>query len=62
MLILSRKPGEKIIIGDKKQLVITVLKRNGSINEVYLGFDAVNDLPINREEIYNKKYPEENET
>jgi carbon storage regulator len=47
MLVLSRKPGERIIIGDNIQ--VTVLAIRG--NQVRLGFSAPGDIPILREEL-----------
>lgn len=47
MLVLSRKPGEKILIGDKVQITIV---RIGP-NTVRLGIDAPRDMNIVREEL-----------
>ena len=47
MLVLSRKPGEKILIGDK--ISITVVRIAPGI--VRIGVDAPEDLPILREEL-----------
>jgi carbon storage regulator len=47
MLVLSRKPGEKILIGDK--ISITVVRIAPGI--VRIGVDAPDDLPILREEL-----------
>lgn len=49
MLVLSRKPGEKILIGDKVQVTIV---RIGP-NTVRLGIDAPRDMNIVREELCN---------
>lgn len=53
MLVLSRKFGEKIIIGDRL-VVITVMstKPNG---EVRLGIEAPKDMSVDREEVYEDK-------
>ena len=48
MLILTRKAGEAITIGD--QIKITVLEVTG--NHIKLGFEAPADYRIYREEIY----------
>ncbi len=47
MLVLSRKPGEKILIGEKVQITIV---RIGP-NTVRLGIDAPRDMNIVREEL-----------
>ena len=47
MLVLSRKVGERIQIGDDVQLV--VLKSKGG--RVQLGIDAPRDVPIQRQEV-----------
>jgi carbon storage regulator len=47
MLVLSRKPGEKILIGDK--ISITVVRIAPGI--VRIGIDAPEGLPILREEL-----------
>jgi len=50
MLILSRRMGETIMIGD--DVTVTVLGvRN---NQVRLGIDAPKDISIHREEIYKR--------
>jgi len=47
MLVLSRKLGEKIVIGDN--VVITVVKIDR--NQIRIGIDAAPDIPVYREEI-----------
>ncbi|HUG89968.1 MAG TPA: carbon storage regulator [Planctomycetaceae bacterium] len=47
MLVLSRKPGERIMIGDN--IVVTVVRIGP--NNVRLGIDAPTDLNIVREEL-----------
>lgn len=47
MLVLSRKLGEKIVIGDN--IVLTVVKIDR--NQVRLGIEAPGDVPVFREEI-----------
>ena len=47
MLVLSRKAGERILIGD--EICITVVRlTNGGVR---LGIEAPNELPIIREEL-----------
>jgi carbon storage regulator len=47
MLVLSRKLGEKIVIGDN--IVITVVKIDR--NQIRIGIEAPHDIPVYREEI-----------
>lgn len=49
MLVLTRKSEQKIIIGDKKSITVTVLKIQG--DQVSLGIQADGDIPIYREEL-----------
>lgn len=50
MLILTRKQGERLNIGE--DVVVTVLGVKG--NQVRIGIDAPKDVAVHREEIYNK--------
>ena len=56
MLILTRKPGETIIIDDNVK--ICVLGVEG--RQVRLGIDAPIEISVHREEIYNKIQAEKN--
>jgi carbon storage regulator len=47
MLVLSRKLGEKIVIGDN--IVITVVKIDR--NQIRIGIEAPQRVPVYREEI-----------
>ena len=47
MLVLSRKEGERLRLGDS--IVLTIVKLNG--DKVRLGIDAPNDLLVLREEL-----------
>ena len=50
MLVLSRKPGERVRIGE--EIEVTVLEIRG--NQVKLGFSGPSEVPIHREEIYQR--------
>ncbi len=53
MLVLSRKLGEKIVIGD--QIVVTVVKLDHG--QVRLGIEAPREITVFREEIDPRLYP-----
>lgn len=50
MLVLSRKVGEKIVIGNN--ILVTVIEVIG--DRVRLGIDAPRDLPILRQELLSE--------
>jgi len=50
MLILTRRLGEKLIIGE--DVTVTILGVKGC--QVRIGIDAPSDVRINREEIYKR--------
>jgi len=50
MLILTRRVGESLVIGDS--IKVTVISAHG--NQVKIGVDAPNDVPVHREEIYKR--------
>ena len=50
MLILTRRVGEKIVIGE--DVTVTVLSVKG--NQVRIGIDAPREVAVNREEIYQR--------
>ncbi len=52
MLILTRRIGETIMIGD--DVTVQVLQQTG--NQVRLGISAPRDVEVHREEIYNKRF------
>jgi carbon storage regulator len=50
VLILTRRVGEKVMIGD--DVSVTVLRVKG--NQVRLGVDAPKSVSVQREEIFNR--------
>ena len=56
MLILSRKPGETIIIGN--DIKVTIL--NVANHQIRIGIEAPKDVPVHRKEIYEKIQTEKN--
>jgi len=57
MLILTRKLGEAITIGDQVQIKVLSIKGG----QVRLGVEAPESVRINREEVYQKKVAEQGE-
>ena len=51
MLILTRRVGESIMIGD--EIKVTVLHNQRS-NQIRLGIEAPKELAVHREEIYER--------
>jgi carbon storage regulator len=50
MLVLTRRRGERIMIGD--EIVVTVLEVNG--DQVRIGIDAPRSVGVFREEVYEE--------
>ena len=50
MLILTRRPGESVKIGD--DITVTVLGVRG--NQLRLGFSAPQNVAVHREEVYER--------
>ncbi len=57
MLILTRRVGETLVVGD--DITVTVLGVKG--NQVRLGVNAPKDVTVHREEIYQRIQQEKDE-
>ena len=55
MLVLSRKPNESIVIN--YDIVVTVLSVQG--DRVRLGIEAPGEIPVHRQEVYEKTQNQE---
>ena len=58
MLILTRRAGETLTIGDDGEIKLTVLDINRK--QVRVGVTASKDVPIHRQEIYQRIQAEKN--
>ncbi len=52
MLILTRRIGESLIIGD--EIKITVRSDSEQSNQVKIGIHAPREVSVHREEVYNR--------
>ena len=52
MLILTRRIGETVVIGEEGQITVTVLGVKG--NQVRLGVNAPKEVAVHREEIFQR--------
>lgn len=55
-LILSRKAGESIVIGDEGNIVVTIQSVRGGTVDVRIA--APRDVAVHRDEIYAKLHPD----
>lgn len=58
MLVLTRKIGEQIVIGDDIKIKIVEVKGK----QVRVGIEAPRSVEVNREEIYQQKHGEKEVT
>ncbi|BCR06603.1 carbon storage regulator [Desulfuromonas versatilis] len=57
MLVLTRKPGEGIIIGDNIKITVIEVKGGG----IRIGIDAPAEMKIHRQEVYDRILAENKE-
>ena len=50
MLILTRRVGEKLIIGD--DIIVTILSLKG--NQIRVGIDAPREVEVHRQEVFDR--------
>jgi carbon storage regulator len=56
MLILTRRVGESVMIGD--EITVSVLEVKGA--QIRLGIQAPKEIPVHREEVYVRVHEEKN--
>jgi carbon storage regulator len=54
MLVLTRRPGEAVWIGDEMTIIVLAVKGN----QVRIGFEVPQQFEINREEVGLRKWAE----
>ncbi len=59
MLVLTRSTGERLVIGDEGEIVLTILDVRG--NQVRIGVQAPRHIAVHREEIFERIRAEEKE-
>ena len=55
MLVLSRKLGEKIVIGENIRITVVKIDRN----QIRIGIEAPGEIPVYREEIAPQRFEQE---
>lgn len=53
MLVLSRRPGESIMVGDEVEIQVLEVRGQGDQAVVRLGITAPRHVPIHRKEVYD---------
>ena len=56
MLILTRRIGESLMVGDEVEIIVLGVKGN----QVRMGINAPKTIPVHRKEIFNRIKDEEN--
>ena len=51
MLVLSRKPGRVVMIGDHIRVTVLGVREDGAVS---LGIDAPREIPVHRDEVYER--------
>lgn len=59
MLILTRRVGETLVVGDNADVTVTVLGVKG--NQVRIGVNAPKEVAVHREEIHQRIQREKND-
>lgn len=52
MLVLTRKPNEKLLIGTDREIVVTIVEVRG--DKVRIGIEAPEEIPILRQEVADR--------
>ena len=58
MLVLTRRPGQGIMIGDDVRVKVLEIRSDGGVR---LGIDAPQHVPVHRDEVYREKQRKEND-